>query len=85
MDGTAFDGDQKYPSITPPDPISPALQVRGTIQRIQLDDQMLMAAHPVVLAPSGVAHAQAEGSTVWRDLRLGGSVPVDRGSLPIIR
>ena len=47
---------------------------------------MLMAAHPVVLAPSGVAHAQSEGTTVWRDLRLGsGGVPLDRGSAPIIR
>ena len=59
-------------------------QVRGTIQRIQLDDQMLMAAHPVVLAPSGVAHAQSDG-TVWRDLRGGGGAPLDRGSMPIIR
>ncbi len=47
---------------------------------------MLMAAHPVVLAPSGVAHAQSEGTGVWRDLRLSGGVPpLDRGSMPIIR
>jgi hypothetical protein len=59
-------------------------QVRGTIQRIQLDDQMLMAAHPVVLAPSGVAHAQGDGSA-WRDLRMGSNVAIDRGSMPIIR
>ena len=59
-------------------------QVRGTIQRIQLDDQMLMAAHPVVLAPSGVAHAQGDGSA-WRDIRLGSNVNIDRGSMPIIR
>lgn len=57
--------------------------MRGTIQRIQIDDQMLTAAHPVVLAPSGVAASQNDGAHLgnWRysSARIGGS------SEPIIR
>jgi hypothetical protein len=34
-------------------------QVRGTVQRVQLDDQMLLAAHPVVLSPAGVGAREA--------------------------
>lgn len=33
-----------------------SLQVRGTVQRVQLDDQMALAAHPVVLSPFGLGH-----------------------------
>ncbi len=35
---------------------SAPLQVRGTVQRVQLDDQMALAAHPVVLSPAGLGH-----------------------------
>ena len=34
-------------------------QVRGTVQRVQLDDQMMLAAHPVVLSPAGVGAREA--------------------------
>lgn len=58
------------------------VQLRGTIQRIQVDDQMLTAAHPVVLAPSGVAASQNDASHLheWRFSRgrLGGPEPIIR-------
>lgn len=34
------------------------------MQRIQLDDQMLLAAHPVVLCPAGVGHESVTLETV---------------------
>ena len=52
-------------------------QIQGTIQRFQLDDQMITAAHPVVLAPSGVA--QSSGG----HLRFSTSSPT--AAQPIIR
>ena len=55
----------------------PDAQVRGTIDRIQVDDQMLTAAHPVVLAPAGVAQSQGDHMHDLR-LRLSGSEPIIR-------
>ena len=34
-------------------------KLKGSIQRLQLDNQMLDATHPVVLAPASIAHAHS--------------------------
>ncbi|BDA48868.1 probable vacuolar protein sorting-associated protein 13A at C-terminar half [Coccomyxa sp. Obi] len=47
-------------------------KLNGSIQRIQLDNQMLDATQPVVLAPASAAHAHAEAG------KSGGPTPIMR-------
>lgn len=64
----------------------PLWQVRGTVQRVQLDDQMLLAAHPVVLSPAGVSQREANieaGSPL--PMPLEGSSSAASGPQPLIR
>lgn len=70
------------PPLAPPCPPLPVAQVEGSIQKVQLDNQMLDAVQPVVLAPaveykpSGVCRGQAgmAGSCTACSWRGGGHV-----------
>ena len=42
------------------------VHMRGTVKRLQLDNQMLDATQPVVLAPASVAHAHSETAASLR-------------------
>ena len=42
------------------------LRMRGSIKRLQLDNQMLDATQPVVLAPASAAHAHSETAASLR-------------------
>jgi hypothetical protein len=63
-------------------------QVRGTVQRVQLDDQMLLAAHPVVLSPAGVGAREASaeaGSALPMPLEGAAGSGAAAGPQPLIR
>lgn len=63
-------------------------QVRGTVQRVQLDDQMLLAAHPVVLSPAGVGAREASaeaGSSLPMPLEGAAGSGAAAGPQPLIR
>lgn len=42
------------------------LQMRGSVKRLQLDNQMLDATQPVVVAPASAAHAHSETAASLR-------------------
>ena len=61
-------------------------QVRGTVQRVQLDDQMPAAAHPVVLCPAGVATREANQEAGALLMPMEGPSPAAAvGPQPLIR
>ena len=73
-------------------PSGAAAQVRGTVQRVQLDDQMPLAAHPVVLCPAGVGHESVTLDAVGAllaaaETNAAGSqgVPSSGGQQPLVR
>jgi hypothetical protein len=58
------------------------------VQRVQLDDQMLLAAHPVVLSPAGVSQREAAseaGSALPMPLEGSTASGASAGPQPLIR
>ncbi len=60
-------------------------QLRGTIQRVQLDDQMLLAAHPVVLSPAGVGQRDSSTEAGALMMPFDTSPSAAGGQQPLIR